>query len=255
MATAASQSLKIADWRAGVSLPDLAVGRELVIEDPEPVDIEPASELPPPDLTPVLADPPAGTEQIGAAVHLPVPVIKGPIGSPVVFDASSGESPVGFAFESDSGSEFGGAVRADAGTTPARKAPRVVTPRAKADQARMIGRGTVIPAILETVIDSDVSGGGRAVVSTDVLASDGKRMLVPRSSRLIGQYRARQSGGQKSAFVVWTQIVQPDGLKHDVGAAVSRTDDKRFFENFASARQGEPLRVTAVRDLDFAKAK
>ena len=268
---AASESQKIADWRSGVRLPDLSAGRELTIGMPQPATQEPGSALAPPDLSPVLADPPATTDLPSVTAQLPEPIVQAPRGSPVVFDAGAGESTVGFAFESDNGREFGGAVKSESAPPARRSEVRVASPRPTANQIGMLGRGTVIPAILESAIDSSIAGGVRAVVSTDVLASDGKRTLVPRSSRLIGQYRARQSGDQKSAFVVWTQIVQPDGRKHDITSSVSGSGDKKFFEKFASAklvsviagqeaagfraRQGEPLRVTAVRDLDLAKAK
>lgn len=268
---AASESQKIADWRSGVTLPDLSGGHELAIDIPTPSGQQPGAGLAPPDLSPVLADPPSTTEMPSVTAQLPEPVVRVPQGSPVVFDAGGGDSTVGFAFESDNGREFGGAVRPEAPASAKRNEVKVASPRPVANKAGMLGRGTVIPAILESAIDSNVAGGVRAVVSTDVLAPDGKRTLVPRSSRLIGQYRARQSGNQKSAFVVWTQIVQPDGLKHDIASSVSGSGDKKFFEKFASAklvsviagqeasgfraRQGEPLRVTAVRDLDLAKEK
>jgi type IV secretion system protein VirB10 len=65
-----------------------------------------------------------------------------------------------------------------------------------ADTTNTVTQGTLISAILETAIDSDLPGYVRAVVSQDVRSFDGKRVLVPRSSRLIGQYKAASPPGR-----------------------------------------------------------
>ena len=44
-----------------------------------------------------------------------------------------------------------------------------------ADPAHTVAQGTLIPAVLETAIDSDVPGFVRAVVSQDVRSFDGSR--------------------------------------------------------------------------------
>jgi type IV secretion system protein VirB10 len=67
------------------------------------------------------------------------------------------------------------------------------------DPANTITQGTLIAAILETAIDSDLPGYVRAVVSQDVRSFDGSRVLIPRSSRLIGQYKSGLAAGQTRA--------------------------------------------------------
>jgi len=42
--------------------------------------------------------------------------------------------------------------------------------------------------VLETAINSDLPGYTRAIVSRDIRSFDGTNILVPRGSRLIGQY-------------------------------------------------------------------
>jgi type IV secretion system protein VirB10 len=74
-----------------------------------------------------------------------------------------------------------------------------------------IVEGAVIPAVLETPINSDLPGYVRAVVSRDVRGFDGSQVLVPRGSRLIGQYRSGVALGQSRAFVIWTRLIRPDG--------------------------------------------
>jgi type IV secretion system protein VirB10 len=80
-----------------------------------------------------------------------------------------------------------------------------------ADPANTVTQGTLIPAILETAIDSDLPGYVRAVVSQDVRSFDGSRVLIPRSTRLIGQYKSGLSAGQTRAYVMWTRLIRPDG--------------------------------------------
>ena len=81
-----------------------------------------------------------------------------------------------------------------------------------AEPANTVVQGTLIPAVLETAIDTDIPGYARAVVSQDVRSFDGSRVLIPRSSRLIGEYKAVTQAGQRRAFLMWTRLVRPDGV-------------------------------------------
>jgi type IV secretory pathway VirB10-like protein len=87
-----------------------------------------------------------------------------------------------------------------------------------ADPSRVAPQGTVIPAILETAIDSDVPGFARAVVSRDVRGFDGSRVLIPRGSKLVGQYRSGVADGQSRVFVVWSRVLTPDAVSIDVSS-------------------------------------
>lgn len=119
---------------------------------------------------------------------------------------------------------------------------------ARASQMRDLGRtipqGTVIPAVLETAIDSDLPGSVRAVVSRDVRSFDGSRVLIPRGSRLVGQYKSAAAVGQTRAFVVWSRIITPAGVTVDVGSpATDRLGrggldgevDTHFFRRFGAS--------------------
>nr|WP_298929700.1 TrbI/VirB10 family protein [uncultured Erythrobacter sp.] len=107
-----------------------------------------------------------------------------------------------------------------------------------------VTEGTLIPAILETAINTDVPGYVRAVVSQDVLSFDGKNILVPRSSRLIGQYQSGVQQGQKRAYVIWTRLIRPDGASVNIASPAVGFDgttglegdvDSKFFKRFGSA--------------------
>jgi type IV secretion system protein VirB10 len=86
------------------------------------------------------------------------------------------------------------------------------------DLGLMVPQGAVIPAVLETAINSDLPGYTRAVVSRDVYSFDGRNVLIPRGSRLIGQYRSATALGQSRAFVIWSRVVRPDGVSVQIGS-------------------------------------
>lgn len=110
--------------------------------------------------------------------------------------------------------------------------------------AVVIPQGAIIPAVLETALNSDLPGFARAVVSRDVRGFDGSTVLAPRGSRLIGQYRSGVSQGQARAFVIWTRLIRPDGVSIQIGSPVADTlgragldgkVDRHFFERFGGA--------------------
>ena len=86
------------------------------------------------------------------------------------------------------------------------------------DPARTIPQGAVVPAVLETAINSDLPGSVRAVVSRDVRSFDGRQVLIPRGSRLIGQYKSAVAVGQTRAFVIWSRVLTPDGISVDIAS-------------------------------------
>ncbi len=112
------------------------------------------------------------------------------------------------------------------------------------DTRLMIPQGTVIPAVLETGINSDVPGFVRAVVSRDVRGFDGSTVLVPRGSKLIGQYRSGVAVGQSRAFIVWSRLLTPQGVSIDIGSpavdaqgqgGVSGETNSHFLKRFGAA--------------------
>lgn len=113
-----------------------------------------------------------------------------------------------------------------------------------ADPTNTVTQGTLIPAILETAIDSDLPGYVRAVVSEDVRSFDGRRVLVPRSSRLIGQYKSGLAAGQTRAYVMWTRLIRPDGVsvalaspgvEYSGESGLSGEVSSHFFRRFGAA--------------------
>lgn len=108
----------------------------------------------------------------------------------------------------------------------------------------LVPEGTLIPGILETAIVSDLPGQVRAIVSQDVYSFDGRRVLIPTGTRLIGEYQSEVTRGQKRIFVVWTRMLRDDGVSvrlNSIGAdSLGRAGltghvDNKFRERFGAA--------------------
>ncbi len=112
------------------------------------------------------------------------------------------------------------------------------------DLGATVIEGTLIAGVLETAINSDLPGFTRAVVSEDVRSFDGTEVLIPRGSRLIGQYRSGLAIGESRAFVVWTRLILPNGVAIKLASPVTDTlgraglggkVDRHFLQRFGSA--------------------
>ncbi len=150
-----------------------------------------------------------------------------PVGAPAAPTATASGNP-----NEDFASRIGGV----GGTT--------ATATAGINPKTTVTQGTLIPAVLETAIDTDVPGYVRAVVSADVRSFDGSLVLVPRSSRLIGQYKSGLQAGQKRAYVIWTRLIRPDGVSVNIASpaigfsgetGLAGKVNTHFFDRFGSA--------------------
>lgn len=73
-------------------------------------------------------------------------------------------------------------------------------------------QGTVIPAVLQTGINSDLPGMVTATVQRDVYSSvNGRYLLVPAGSKLVGRYASKVIAGQTRLAVAWTRVILPNG--------------------------------------------
>jgi type IV secretion system protein VirB10 len=221
--------------------PPQAAAAPAEVPAPRPT-VPPPAARPDPAPAPILANPPG----VGVAVN--------PYASPtMIFDASGAaqnaratQAAPGTAAALGTDAGDSGAVGSAAafasrlggvGGGPAQARPM-------ANPATTVTEGTMIPAILETAINTDVPGYVRAVVSQDVRSFDGSQILVPRSSRLIGQYQSGVQQGQKRAYVIWTRLIRPDGASVNIASPAVAFDgttglagdvDNHFFRRFGSS--------------------
>lgn len=123
-----------------------------------------------------------------------------------------------------------------------------------ANRSTTVAQSTLIPAVLETAFDSRRPGFARAIVSRDVRGFDGTKVLIPRGSRLTGEYRSDIQPGQKRALINWTRMVRPDGVTIALGSPTADTLGRggvrgnyngHFFERFTGALLQTALDVGA----------
>ena len=86
--------------------------------------------------------------------------------------------------------------------------------------------GAVIPAALITGIRSDLPGQITAQVTQNVYDSPtGALLLIPQGTRIIGEYDAGVTFGQRRVLLVWNRLIFPNGrsivLERQPGADVS----------------------------------
>ncbi len=238
----------------------LSEGRQSRAQAQEPTTTQRPVVAPAPQTPPPAAPPPAAVP-----APIPPPVMMGPppanpseahwrAPAMVVDFSTSGEAaPIQLAQAASGAAPAAPAAAPDdpGASADERFAARVTRgagDTARASQMYNLGRtvpqGTVIAAVLETAIDSDLPGSVRGVVSRDVRSFDGSRVLVPRGSKLIGQYKSAVAAGQTRAFVVWSRIITPQGVTIDVASpAADRLGrgglegdvDTHFFRRFGAS--------------------
>ncbi|MFZ4072384.1 MAG: TrbI/VirB10 family protein, partial [Caulobacterales bacterium] len=72
--------------------------------------------------------------------------------------------------------------------------------------------GAIIPAALQTGLNSDVPGRIVALVTAPVHDSlTGEHVLIPQGARLIGATQDRPSYGDQRIRIVWTRLILPNG--------------------------------------------
>lgn len=79
---------------------------------------------------------------------------------------------------------------------------------------------SIIPAVLETTIQSEVPGQVIASVSEDVFDADGVgRLLIPQGTKVVGIYKDELEFQSRRMGIVWTELTMPDGTQLNLFAA------------------------------------
>ena len=110
--------------------------------------------------------------------------------------------------------------------------------------ALTVPAGEMIPATLETAINSELAGMARAITTRDIYALSGNKLLIPKGSTLVGQFNSSISQGQSRVFVVWNRLQLTSGVivtlnspsSDQIGRSGQAADyiDRHFFERFGT---------------------
>lgn len=112
------------------------------------------------------------------------------------------------------------------------------------DRTRVITADRYIPAVLENTINSQLPGRAIAVVERNVFGAQGRTVLIPAGSRVIGHYRSLARFGEARLDISWSRILRPDGVSINIdnqaADVMGRTGlpgdlDTRFFEKYGSS--------------------
>jgi type IV secretion system protein VirB10 len=108
-----------------------------------------------------------------------------------------------------------------------------------------IPAGEMIPATLETAINSDLPGMVRAITTRDIYSLMGGHLLIPKGSTLVGQFNSGVVEGQSRILVVWNRVQMSDGIivtlnspgTDTLGRSGQGADiiDRHFFERFGTS--------------------
>jgi len=131
-----------------------------------------------------------------------------------------------------------------------------VVPTQVTDLTRVILQGKVLNAVLETAIDTDIASTVRAVITRDIFAEEGKNVLIPRGSRVIGTYGTDVKAGQTKVTITWNRIIRVDGMSLNITsvgadrlgrAGVVGELDNRYAQKLANSFLSSVLTVgTAI---------
>jgi type IV secretion system protein VirB10 len=190
--------------------PPLYIPPEPILFRPEPQALAPAitqlparvaaQQEPPPRYIPPQT---SSRPETNAPQSSPVPPPAVSNSAAIVYDASASEGEPGSSSAASGGTAS--TSRLTASATRARASRGI-------NRATIVPQGTLIAAVLETALDSTQPGLARALVSRDVANLRGERILIPRGSRLFGEYSGTIDAGQNRAQVQWTRLVRPDGV-------------------------------------------
>ncbi|HAU0932751.1 TrbI/VirB10 family protein [Legionella pneumophila serogroup 1] len=110
--------------------------------------------------------------------------------------------------------------------------------------AMTVPAGEMIPATLETAINSELAGMVRAITTRDIFALKGSKLLIPKGSTLVGQFNTAITQGQSRIFVVWNRLQMTNGVivtlnspsSDPIGRSGQAADyiDRHFFERFGT---------------------
>jgi len=113
-----------------------------------------------------------------------------------------------------------------------------------------ITEGTLIPCILNTAVDSSAPGFVTCTTEQDSFGTTGTVNLLPRGTRVFGEYRNDMRPGQDRIFVAWDRAETPDHVLISLGSPAADSLGRSGFDgridNHWRARFGAALLFTLI---------
>ena len=83
-------------------------------------------------------------------------------------------------------------------------------------KAYRLFEGTVIETVLTNRLDGSFSGPVNCMVTTALHSHDGRKLLIPQGSRVLGEVRKVETFGQQRLAVMFHRLIMPDGYTLDL---------------------------------------
>ncbi|MGX9120404.1 TrbI/VirB10 family protein [Mesorhizobium sp. BHbsci] len=122
--------------------------------------------------------------------------------------------------------------------------------RALPAPSHTVVQGTIISAVLETAIDTELPGNIRAQVIEPVFSFDGSRILLPAGTSLIGTFSDRVDVEQKRVLIAWNRAVTPEGQSIALGSTgadlLGRAGTEGNVDNRYDNKIGAAVLISAI---------
>ena len=106
--------------------------------------------------------------------------------------------------------------------TQQREGPAIASAKPIYNPDTLLVRGTYIRCVMETRIITDVSGFTSCIVTEPTYSINGRRLLLPKGSKISGRYQSEGINGPRVS-VIWDRITTPTGI--DVNMASPGVDN------------------------------
>ncbi|CAM4220969.1 type IV secretion system protein VirB10 [Bordetella pseudohinzii] len=80
------------------------------------------------------------------------------------------------------------------------------------DRDAVLLPGSYIECVLQTRLDTTVSGMATCRVTQDVYSASGRRVVIPRGAMVTGRYAAGLAQGVSRIYVLWNRLITPAGV-------------------------------------------
>ncbi len=129
------------------------------------------------------------------------------------------------------------------------------TPSYPVDLTRVITVDKIIPAVLINEIKSDIpSKTVRAQIEEDVYGAHGRKILIPKGSKAIGEFKQIEDKAARRMFVAWYRIITPNGINIKLESELTDAQgvsglegdvDNRFVDRYGLAFLTSTLNAAA----------